>query len=146
MICNYFIEVSKFLLNWSNIYILNYYENYKFFELWKVNVYKFFDKLKIIIFEDKIILNKGRFIEIYYGLDGKIKIFEDILMIWRNNYFWDKLDNYFLFIVFLVKVIDMIDIKFIGDERYFYGLFYFYYELGYYKEFFNRLLKIIYED
>lgn len=40
----------------------------------------------------------------------------------------------------------MTDTKFIGDERYPYGLSYSHYESGYYKEFFNRLLKITYED
>lgn len=144
--CNYFIEASKFLSNWSNTHILNHHENHKFFELWKANVHKFLDKLKTIIPEDKIILNKGRFTETYYGLDGKIKTFEDIPMIRRNNYFWDKLDNYFLSIAPSAKVIDMTDTKFIGDERYPYGLSYSHYESGYYKEFFNRLLKITYED
>ncbi|MEC1581273.1 DUF6270 domain-containing protein [Bacillus subtilis] len=144
--CNYFIEVSKFLSNWDNIHIINHHENQKYFELWKKNIGKFLDKLKTIIPEDKIILNKGRFAETYYGMDGKIKTFDDIPMIRRNNYFWDKLDNYFLSIAPSAKVIDLSDTKFIGDERYPYGLSYSHYESDYYREFFNRLLKITSED
>ncbi|WP_426983209.1 DUF6270 domain-containing protein [Bacillus cabrialesii] len=144
--CNYFIEASKFLSNWSDAHIINHHENHKYFELWKENVGKFLCKLKTIIPEDKIILNKGRFTETYYGLDGKIKTFDDIPMIRRNNYFWDKLDNYFLSIAPSAKVIDLTDTKFIGDERYPYGLSYSHYESDYYKEFLNRLLKITSED
>ncbi|MCY9262137.1 DUF6270 domain-containing protein [Bacillus haynesii] len=140
--CNYFLEESKFLSTWSNVHIINHHENHKYFELWKENVGKFLNELKKILPEDKIILNKGRFTEKYYGLDGKIKTFDEIQMIRRNNYFWDKLDNYFLSIAPSAKVIDLTDTKFIGDERYPYGLSYSHYQSEYYKEFLNRLLKI----
>lgn len=68
-------------------------------------------------------------------MEWMVKTFDDIPMIRRNNYFWDKLDNYFLSIAPSAKVIDLSDTKFIGDERYPYGLSYSHYESDYYREF-----------
>ncbi|MEI2379866.1 hypothetical protein, partial [Priestia megaterium] len=54
-----------------------------------------------------------------------------------------KLDNYFLHIMPSVKTIDLTDTSYIGDINYPFGLSYSHYEKEYYKEFFNRLLKLV---
>ncbi|QWG61319.1 hypothetical protein EXW60_09525 [Bacillus mycoides] len=107
---------------------------------------KFADELLSIIPENKIILNKGRLTQKYRDVDNKIKEYSEKGIIKRNNDLWDKMDNYFLYKMPNVKVIDMQKTKYTGYYKHPFGNTYAHYESGYYKEFMNKLNEIVLED
>ncbi|MEH6958020.1 DUF6270 domain-containing protein [Neobacillus drentensis] len=138
----------------------NYYEKIKnittsiehendevYFRLWREFCDKFFEKLLTILPEKKIILVLPKLTYKYYENNSKIRKFNgtglfDPQTISYLNYFWDKLNNYFLNIAPGINIIDMRDLEYIGSDVYPFGLSPEHYEKQYYKEFLNRLLKV----
>jgi hypothetical protein len=119
-----------------------------YFEIYKQNLDKFYEKILKIIPEQKIILNKGSFaykwlnekreIELYD--ENQIKFFRDI------NYFWDKLNNYLENKMPNINIIDLTYSNYISDYDFPFGNSAMHYESAYYKEFLNLLNKIVLED
>ncbi|MCM3035926.1 DUF6270 domain-containing protein [Bacillus pumilus] len=107
---------------------------------------QFIDRVTEILPESKIILNKGSFKNSYRDKNGKIKSFDDFELIQRNNYFWDKIDNYFEYKAPNFKSIDLTNTHFIGDENYPFGKSFSHYESAYYKKFLDELNAIVLED
>ena len=142
--CSYMLEESDYVKHLEpEARLITHLDNAAYFELWKKAVHVFVEELTKIIPQERIILNKGRFTTTYLDKERQVKTFSDVEMINRNNYFWAKLDNYFLHIMPSVKTIDLTDTSYIGDINYPFGLSYSHYEKEYYKEFFNRLLKLV---
>lgn len=144
--CSYILEDSKYIKKLENSKIIDHTNNDEYFEVWKVAVGDFIQKLKSILPEDKIILNKGRFTPTYFDENREVKSFSDPQLISRNNHFWDKLDNYVMHLIPKAKVIDLTDTSYIGDATYPFGKSFSHYESGYYKEFLNRLNSLVISD
>lgn len=143
---SFIIEKSHFFKNLKNAVIINHNDNSKYFEVFKKALNDFIVKVTEILPESKIILNKGRFTYKYRDINGEIKFFGDQELIERNNYFWDKVDNYFENMLPNVNIIDLTNTPFIGDERYPFGKSFSHYESAYYKKFMDRLNSIVLED
>ncbi|GGE54859.1 hypothetical protein GCM10011391_37310 [Pullulanibacillus camelliae] len=143
---NYILEESKSVSKLSVEQIIDHSNNEEYFDIWKNAARKFAKRLREIFPEENIILNKGRFTPVYYDENRKVKTFGDPDLIKRNNYFWEKLDDYFTYLLPNIKTIDLTDCGFIGDINYPFGLSYSHYESGYYKEYLNRLTKLILQD
>lgn len=144
--CSYILEDSKYIKKLENSKIIDHTNNDEYFEIWKVAVGDFIQKLKSVLPEDKIILNKGRFTPTYFDENREVKSFSDPQLISRNNHFWDKLDNYVMHLIPKAKVIDLTDTSYIGDATYPFGKSFSHYESGYYKEFLNRLNSLVISD
>lgn len=143
---SYILEESDYVKSVNNVEVITHEDSERYFSIWKKAVQQFVVKLKEVLPEEKIILNKGRFTDVYLDESRNIKRFSDPDLIKRNNLFWEKLDNYFIHLMPQVKVIDLTDTPYIGDIKYPFGLSYSHYETGYYKEFLNRLTKIVLTD
>ncbi|PGZ07521.1 hypothetical protein COE30_16745 [Bacillus cereus] len=144
--CSYILEDSKYITKLENSKIIDHTNNDEYFEIWKDAVGDFIRKLKNILPEDKIILNKGRFTPTYFDEHREVKSFSDPQLIYRNNYFWEKLDNYIMHLLPKAKVIDLTNTSYIGDATYPFGKSFSHYESGYYKEFLNRLNSLVISD
>ena len=132
--------------SFTDISIISHANNEEYFTEWKKGMDLFAERIKEILPEERIILNKGRFTYKYIDQDKTIKSFGNPEMIKRNNYFWDRLDNYFLYKLPNARVIDLSDTKYTGHYKHPFGKTYSHYEPGYYKEFINRLNKIVLND
>ncbi|AUZ28073.1 DUF6270 domain-containing protein [Bacillus cabrialesii] len=143
---SFIVEESQFFKDLRNVTIINHTDNKKYFEIYKKAVDDFINKVTKIIPESKIILNKGRFTSKYKDVNGEVKPFGDQDLINRNNYFWDRVDNYFEYKLPNVKTIDLTNTPFIGDERYPFGKSFSHYESAYYKKFMDHLNSIVLED
>ncbi|KYG37107.1 DUF6270 domain-containing protein [Bacillus gaemokensis] len=141
--CSYILEDSSYINQVENVKIIDHSNQERYFDIWKDAVEKFIKKLTEILPEERIILNKGRFTSTYFDENREIKSFSDPQLIHRNNYFWDKLDNYFMYLMPGVKFIDLTDTSYIGDATYPFGTSFSHYESGYYKEFLNRLNNLV---
>src|SRR5690606_18445585 len=100
-----------------------------------------------ILPQEKIILVLPELTDEYYDKDGVIKKFEGAGTSNPDNrkylnYFWDKLNNYFISKLPNIKLIDMRKTGYIGNENYPFGISPGHYESQYYKEFLNRVLKV----
>ena len=122
--------------------------NEVFFELFKKGVDKFAERILEIIPEENIILNKGNFAYKWQNKKGQIVEYEknQIKSYKEINYVWDKLNNYFLKKLPKVKIIDMRDTNYIPHYDFPFNSAAMHYESDYYKEFLNRLNKIVLED
>lgn len=118
----------------------------RFVNEWESNLEIFMKELVKIIPEEHIILNRGRLAERFYTQSDKLGRFGTIDFIRRNNYIWEKLDNLFLEKYPKIKVLNMSNTHYNADRNYPFGFSFSHYESGYYKEFLNRLVKIIYLD
>ena len=143
---SYMIERSKAIKKLPITNIIDHSRNDEYFELWKNAANIFVSELKRIIPEERIILTRGRFTPVYYDENRDIKYFRDLELIKRNNYFWDRLDNYFIHIMPNIKTIDLTDTNYIGDTNYPFGRSFSHYQSEYYKEYLNRLTKLIFQD
>lgn len=141
--CSYILEDSSYINQVENVEVIGHSNQERYFDIWKDAVERFIKKLTEILPEDRIILNKGRFTPTYFDRNREIKSFSDPQLIRRNNYFWDKLDNYFMYRMPGAKVIDLTDTSYIGDATYPFGTSFSHYESGYYKEFLNRLNNLV---
>lgn len=143
--CSYILKNSSYINQVENVEIIDHSNQEKYFQIWKEAIEKFIGKLTAILPEERIILNKGRFISRYFDANREIKSFSNLQLIRRNNDFWDKLDNYFMHLMPRAKVIDLTDTNYIGDVTYPYGTSAApaHYESGYYKEFLNRLNYLV---
>ncbi|PGD05772.1 DUF6270 domain-containing protein [Bacillus toyonensis] len=143
---NYLIPGTKFYKNLQGCKVVSHLNNKEYFSLWKSSLDKFADELLSIIPENKIILNRGRLTQKYRDVDNKIKEYSEKGIIKRNNDLWDKMENYFLYKMPNVKIIDMQKTKYTGYYKHPFGNTYAHYESGYYKEFMNKLNEIVLED
>ncbi|MEA3320551.1 MAG: DUF6270 domain-containing protein [Bacillota bacterium] len=143
---SYVIEDSQILNDIPVYKISDHINNQSFFNEWKEYADRFINQLIKIIPEEKIILNKGRFTTLYYDKQKQKKEFPNKMMIERNNYFWDKLDNYFLKQLPRAKYVDINNKGYIGDETYPYGNSFSHYESSYYKDLFKEISFLILND
>ncbi|WP_144534128.1 DUF6270 domain-containing protein [Bacillus pumilus] len=143
---SFMIEQTNYFKNLKDVKIINHQDNNRYFNIFKSAVDIFIDKVTEILPESKIILNKGRFTNSYRNKNGEIKSFDDFELIQRNNYFWDKVDNYFEYKAPNIKSIDLTNTHFIGDENYPFGKSFSHYESAYYKKFLDELNAIVLED
>ncbi|MFE7373419.1 DUF6270 domain-containing protein [Bacillus cereus] len=141
--CSYILEDSSYINQVENVEVIGHSNQERYFNIWKGAVERFIKKLTEILPEDRIILNKGRFTPTYFDENREVKSFSDPQLIRRNNCFWDKLDNYFMYLMPGAKVIDLTDTSYIGDATYPFGTSFSHYESGYYKEFLNRLNNLV---
>lgn len=143
---SYVIEESELLNDLPIKRILDHTDNFSFFNEWKMYVDIFIARLTEIIPPERIILNKGRFTTMYYDKSRKKVDFPNKMMIERNNYFWDKLDNYFYSKLPKAQILDIRDKPYIGDINYPYGNSFSHYESNYYKDLFKELTHIILKE
>ncbi|MDA1476333.1 DUF6270 domain-containing protein [Bacillus changyiensis] len=143
---NYLLHSTRFFKNLigKNVISPTDFDNY--FERWKESLRKFIEQLLKIIPEEKIILNRGRLTTKYKDANHKLFEFPEKDLIKRNNYVWDRLENYFLHLLPNVKMIDMRKTKYVGSSQHPFGKSYVHYESDYYKEFLFRLNQIVLED
>jgi hypothetical protein len=120
----------------------------KYFEIFKDGVDKFYLEIQKIIPQEKIILDKGKFPYKWQNEKGQIQYYEKSqINIHKDiNYFWDKLNNYFLSKFPNIRVIDLRDTDYMPHQDFPFGASSMHYESGYYREFLNRLNKIVLED
>lgn len=106
------------------------------------------DQFTEIIPENRIILSKGQFTEKYYDSKRKIQHFSEkrLKLIRRNNYFLDKINNYLMYKLPKIKIIDLTDKNYIGSCNHPYGNSPSHYENAYYKEYLKRLNEIVRRD
>lgn len=130
----------------SNYTVISHENNEDYFSIWKKGMDIFATKIVEIIPEERIILNRGRFTDKYADSDQNVVSFPNLDLIKRNNYFWDKLNNYFMYKLPKAKMIDLSDTNFIGHYNHPFGNTYSHYQTEYYREFMNRLNKIVLAD
>ncbi|EAV9847647.1 teichoic acid biosynthesis protein, partial [Listeria monocytogenes] len=122
--------------------LLDHSNNDAFFQEWTSYADKFIEKLLTVIPAERIILNKGGFTTKYYDKNGAVQEYKIKMRIERNNYFWDRLNNYFLSKVPTAQVIDFTKKPYIGDYYYPFGHSFSHYESGYYKDFMREMIYI----
>ncbi|HEM1656664.1 TPA: teichoic acid biosynthesis protein, partial [Listeria monocytogenes] len=93
---SYVIEQSQLLNDISYERILDHIDNETYFNEWKGYADQFIEKLTEIIPTDRVILNLGGFTTSYYDEDGEVATYKNKMAIEKNNYFWERLNNYFL--------------------------------------------------
>ncbi|QHA93638.1 DUF6270 domain-containing protein [Bacillus sp. N1-1] len=130
---------SKYFKNFLDYEVVTHENNDVYFSIWEKSMKLFAKKLREVIPEERVILNLGGFTSTYVDKDGSIKKFSNQNRIKAYNYFWDRLNNYFIECMPRCKVISMKDMKFIGDSDHPFGRSYSHYQSGYYKEFLRRL-------
>ncbi|MEH7116848.1 DUF6270 domain-containing protein [Neobacillus vireti] len=140
------LRQSKYFKEFVEYEVVSHANNDKYFALWKKHMDLFADKIKEYLPEDRIILNLGGFTNRYHDGDGTIKKFPKEHMIQRNNYFWDRLNAYFLERIPNCEIMNLKDTKFIGQHDHPFGNTFSHYQSGYYKEFMNRLNKMVLKD
>ncbi|MFD3445598.1 DUF6270 domain-containing protein [Microbacteriaceae bacterium 4G12] len=143
---NYLLPQTAFYKKLKGKKVISYHNSVEYFELWKKSLEKFIEKLLLVIPEDRIILNRGRLTLKYKDANNKVIEFPEKDLINRNNYIWDRLENYFLHLLPNVKVIDMRKTKYTGYYKHPFGNSYAHYESDYYKEFLFRLNEIVLKD
>ncbi|OFG47984.1 teichoic acid biosynthesis protein [Listeria monocytogenes] len=122
--------------------LLDHSNNDAFFQEWTSYADKFIEKLLTVMPAERIILNKGGFTTKYYDKNGAVQEYKIKMRIERNNYFWDRLNNYFLSKVPTAQVIDFTKKPYIGDYYYPFGHSFSHYESGYYKDFMREMIYI----
>ncbi|ENQ2251628.1 teichoic acid biosynthesis protein [Listeria monocytogenes] len=122
--------------------LLDHSNNDAFFQEWTSYADKFIEKLLTVMPAERIILNKGGFTTKYYDKNGAVQEYKIKMRIERNNYFWDRLNNYFLSKVPTAQVIDFSKKPYIGDYYYPFGHSFSHYESGYYKDFMREMIYI----
>ncbi|HEM1671695.1 TPA: teichoic acid biosynthesis protein, partial [Listeria monocytogenes] len=115
---SYVIEQSQLLNDISYERILDHIDNETYFNEWKGYADQFIEKLTEIIPTDRVILNLGGFTTSYYDEDGEVATYKNKMAIEKNNYFWERLNNYFLSKLPEAKVIDFSKKGYIGDFNY----------------------------
>ncbi|MFJ7683421.1 DUF6270 domain-containing protein [Peribacillus butanolivorans] len=140
------LRQSKYFKEFMEYEVVTHDNNDTYFALWKEAMIQFAEKIKEYLPEDRIILNIGGFTSTYYDEDGSIKRFPRDHIIQRNNYFWDKLNSWFMQCIPGCKVINLKDTKYIGQHDHPFGKTFSHYQSGYYKEFMNRLNKLVMQD
>ncbi|MEH7116856.1 DUF6270 domain-containing protein [Neobacillus vireti] len=132
----------------SNENIISHKNNEQYFELWKEAADQFIDRILTIIPQERIILNLGGFNDRYYDAEGKVVLFREYRqqIIRRNNYLWDRLNQYFISKLPKLKIIDLRTRNFIGHYNHPLGLSPAHYESDYYKEFLKELNDILFKD
>ncbi|HEM2439472.1 TPA: teichoic acid biosynthesis protein, partial [Listeria monocytogenes] len=68
--------------------------------------------------------------------------YKNKMAIEKNNYFWERLNNYFLSKLPEAKVIDFSKKGYIGDFNYPFGHSFSHFESPYYKDFLKELIYI----
>ncbi|MBC6141312.1 teichoic acid biosynthesis protein [Listeria welshimeri] len=139
---SYVIEQSQLLNDISYERILDHIDNETYFEEWKYYADQFIEKLTEIIPANRVILNLGGFTTSYYDEKGKVVNYKNKMGIEKNNYFWDRLNNYFLSKLPEAKVIDFSKKNYIGDFNYPFGHSFSHFESSYYKDFLKELIYI----
>ncbi|MBC1424396.1 DUF6270 domain-containing protein [Listeria seeligeri] len=139
---SYVIENSQLLNDLSYERILDHINNEEFFNEWKGYADQFITQLTEIIPADKVILNLGGFTTSYYNENGKIVTYKNKMAIEKNNYFWNRLNNYFLAKLPEAQVIDFSKKPYIGDFNYPFGHSFSHFESTYYKDFLKELIYI----
>lgn len=139
---SYVIEQSQLLNDISYERILDHIDNEAYFNEWKGYADQFIEKLTEIIPADRVILNLGGFTTSYYDEDGKVVAYKNKMAIEKNNYFWDRLNNYFLSKLPEARVIDFSKKTYIGDFNYPFGHSFSHFESPYYKDFLKDLIYI----
>ncbi|HAA9660558.1 TPA_asm: teichoic acid biosynthesis protein [Listeria monocytogenes] len=122
--------------------LLDHSNNDAFFQEWTSYADKFIEKLLTVMPAERIILNKGGFTTKYYDKNGAVQEYKIKMRIERNNYFWDRLNNYFLSKVPTAQMIDFTKKPYIGDYYYPFGHSFSHYESGYYKDFMREMIYI----
>ncbi|EGP7004763.1 teichoic acid biosynthesis protein [Listeria monocytogenes] len=139
---SYVIEQSQLLNDISYERILDHIDNETYFNEWKGYADQFIEKLTEIIPTDRVILNLGGFTTSYYDEDGEVATYKNKMAIEKNNYFWERLNNYFLSKLPEAKVIDFSKKGYIGDFNYPFGHSFSHFESPYYKDFLKELIYI----
>lgn len=140
------LRQSKYFKNFVEYEVITHHNNDQYFELWTKYMSKFTEKIKEYFPEERIILNMGGFTYRYKDTDGYIKNFPREHVIQRNNYFWDKLNATFMQNIPGCKVMNLRDTPYIGQHDHPFGNTFSHYQSGYYKEFMNRLNKMVLQD
>ncbi|EAG9289249.1 teichoic acid biosynthesis protein [Listeria monocytogenes] len=139
---SYVIEQSQLLNDIPYERISDHIDNEAYFNEWKGYADQFIEKLTEIIPANRVILNLGGFTTSYYDEDRKIVTYKNKMAIEKNNYFWDRLNNYFLSKLPEAKVIDFSKKGYIGDFNYPFGHSFSHFESPYYKDFLKELIYI----
>ncbi|MBC1251594.1 DUF6270 domain-containing protein [Listeria welshimeri] len=139
---SYIMEQTGILNDLPIKRLLDHSNNDAFFQEWTTYADKFIEKLLTIMPAERIILNKGGFTTKYYDKNGTVQEYKIKMRIERNNYFWDRLNNYFLAKVPTAQVIDFTKKPYIGDYYYPFGHSFSHFESGYYKDFFREMIYI----
>ncbi|WP_048627098.1 DUF6270 domain-containing protein [Listeria ivanovii] len=139
---SYIMEQTGILNDLPIKRLLDHSDNEAFFQEWTTYADKFIEKLLTVMPAEKIILNKGGFTTKYYNKNGAVQEYKIKMRIERNNYFWEKLNNYFLAKVPTAQVIDFSKKPYIGDFYYPFGHSFSHFESGYYKDFMREMIYI----
>ncbi|MBC1480267.1 DUF6270 domain-containing protein [Listeria seeligeri] len=139
---SYIMEQTGILNDLPIKRLLDHSDNEAFFQEWTTYADKFIEKLLTIMPAEKIILNKGGFTTKYYDKNGVVQEYKIKMRIERNNYFWERLNNYFLAKVPTAQVIDFSKKPYIGDFYYPFGHSFSHFESGYYKDFMREMIYI----
>ncbi|MBC1629063.1 teichoic acid biosynthesis protein, partial [Listeria welshimeri] len=137
---SYIMEQTGILNDLPIKRLLDHSNNDAFFQEWTTYADKFIEKLLTIMPAERIIMNKGGFTTKYYEKNGTVQEYKIKMRIERNNYFWDRLNNYFLAKVPTAQVIDFTKKPYIGDYYYPFGHSFSHFESGYYKDFFREMI------
>ncbi|RXZ01669.1 DUF6270 domain-containing protein [Fictibacillus sp. S7] len=140
------LRQSKHFKHYMDNELITHDNNRDYLKLWKDAMILFAEKITNYIQEDKVILNVGGFTTKYQDNDGSVKAFPREHIIRRNNYFWDQLNAWFIECLPGCKVIDLRDTSYIGQHDHPFGNTFSHYHSGYYKEFMNRLNKLVMQD
>ncbi|HCJ4335509.1 TPA: teichoic acid biosynthesis protein [Listeria innocua] len=139
---SYIIEDSQLLNDLPYERILDHIDNEAYFNEWKGYADQFIAKLTETFPADRVILNLGGFTTSYYDENGKVVVYKNKMAIEKNNYFWDRINNYFLSKLPEAKVIDFSKKSYIGDFNYPFGHLFSHFESAYYKDFLKELIYI----
>ncbi|MBC1896988.1 teichoic acid biosynthesis protein [Listeria booriae] len=139
---SYVVEQSQLLNDLSYEKIVDHVDNEAFFHEWTKYADQFISKLTEIIPPNRVILNSGGFTTSYYAKNRAILEYKGKMEIERNNYFWNRLNNYFMSKIPEATVIDFSKKPYIGDFNHPFGQSPSHFESTYYKDFLKELIYI----
>lgn len=114
----------------------------QFVELWTASCIKLIEYMQTNYPKCKIILNSSRCVESYYNAEGEVVSFNNHLLKPMNEN-WEKLDQIILKHCPKIQVIDALTTsKAIADVKHPWKLGYVHYEMKFYEQFLNDLIKL----
>lgn len=143
---NLHLRDTEFLKNWKGISFVRQIQNENYFEKWKEYLNLYMEKLLDIISLQNIILVKGKCAYSYKDIEGKLHKVKNTKTSIQQNFFWERMNNYFVEEYPDVKVLDMTDEYWEADFKHPFGASLVHYSSGFYKEELNRLNKLILKD
>ncbi|WP_454640122.1 DUF6270 domain-containing protein [Bacillus mycoides] len=143
---SYYVRDSEYLYETSRVAEILTRENIEIYlSYWHKAMERFSQKIQEYMPQERIIFQRARAVETFYDKDKKVKKFKnDRNFIERSNTLFEYMENYLLYLMPNVQVIDLAQFGYIGHYDFPYGgESVNHYEPNYYKEMLKKVDDIV---